>query len=69
MSSEPPYDLLPGEQTYRGRGADLHAALDDAWKRAKCEHGAQPGVYRVVEILVVTTNPISEYRVAIGPVG
>lgn len=62
---EPDYQLLPAEETWRGRGKSLEEAVDDGWQRA-AHAGAAAGTYRVVDLLVVAENPISEYRIALG---
>jgi hypothetical protein len=53
---------------WKGEGASLHAALDDAWETAK-KDGADPGTYVVEEIAIETVNPIRSYIVIIRPGG
>lgn len=52
---------------YKGRGANLEAAFEDAWHHAKDE-GAAPGTY-TVQIEIEASNPIHSYIVIISPVG
>jgi flavin-binding protein dodecin len=40
-------------------------ALEDAWEDAKKKPGNTPGEYEVKKTVVVTENPIREYRVTI----
>ena len=46
---------------FTGQGRTLHDAIEDA-----TEH-QRPGWYRIVEINVQKTNPISDYRVTVTP--
>jgi hypothetical protein len=54
---------------WEGRGADLHAALDDAWHNNALKAGAEPGRYVVESIEIEVENPIRTYIVIITPTG
>lgn len=49
-----------GAGELHGQGHDVHAAVADAW--GKRSHD-DPTTYRVTEIVVTGTNPITGYRV------
>ena len=55
------------DKRYEGRGGNLGAAFENAWKSAK-ESGAPPGRY-TVEIAIEAENPIRGYIVVISPDG
>ena len=59
----PPEELLRLEGI-PGDGPDLETAIQRAWDRGK---SADHKVFRVQEIYVWGENPISGYRVVIGP--
>ncbi|MGZ4333727.1 MAG: hypothetical protein ACXVRJ_05575 [Gaiellaceae bacterium] len=52
---------------FEGRGADLHAALEDAWERAKGKTDAR--TFKVESIVIEVENPIRTYIVIIDPTG
>ena len=52
---------------FEGRGADLHAALSDAWENAKGITEAR--TFKVESISIEVENPIRTYVVIIGPTG
>jgi hypothetical protein len=56
------------ERVWEGKGEKLHAALEDAWERAKKDQ-APPGTYVVTNIVIETENPIRGYIVVIAPGG
>jgi hypothetical protein len=58
--------VLATEQSYPGDGRTLDAAFNNAWERGK---SAGHRAFRVQAILVWGENPISGYRVILGPVG
>jgi len=45
----------------------LEAALEDAYEKAKADGKTPP--FRVIETWIDGTNPLSEYRVAVGSSG
>jgi hypothetical protein len=66
-------DLTPPEEILRvtqpgipGDGRDVEEAIRNAW--GKRESG-DSRVYRIQEVYVWGENPISGYRVVIGPTG
>jgi len=48
-----------------GRAPHFQEAVEEAWKDAKRKPGNAPGEYEVKKIVVLTENPIREYRVTI----
>jgi hypothetical protein len=52
---------------FEGQGADLHAALEDAWAHAKGKTNAR--TFSVDSIAIVAENPITTYIVIISPTG
>ena len=64
-------DLTPPEELIRvaegslpGEGHDVETAVRDAWAKRK---SGDSRVYRIQEVYVWGENPISGYRVVIGP--
>jgi hypothetical protein len=51
-----------------GKGLHFQDAVEDAWEDVKKKPGSTPGEYEVKQIVVVTENPITEYRVKIKKV-
>jgi hypothetical protein len=64
MNDDDFYDDGP---PWKGRGANLHAALEDAWEHAKGKTEAR--AFRVEEIVIEAVNPITTYIVKIDPTG
>jgi hypothetical protein len=66
-SITPPEEVIrTTEQSYPGDGRTLNDAFNNAWDKGKRDgHRA----FRVQTILVWGENPISGYRVILGPVG
>jgi hypothetical protein len=60
----PPNELDRLTQGIPGDGPDLETAIQRAWDRGK---SADHKVFRIQEIYVWGENPISGYRVVIGP--
>lgn len=56
-------ESMPGEEGHNM----FHKAVEAAWEKKK-KAGKKPGTYRVSEILVVTENPIREYRIELDEV-
>jgi hypothetical protein len=48
-----------------GKAPHFHEAVEAAWEDAKTKPGNTPGDYEVKKIIVVTENPIREYRVTV----
>jgi hypothetical protein len=55
-----------GGERFEGRGPDLHAATQDAWRKAK-QSPNSPNSFKIAEIRVTGTNPLHEYRVVLTP--
>jgi hypothetical protein len=60
----PPEELDRLTQDLSGEGTDVESAVKNAWGKRK---SSDPKVYRVKEVFVWGENPISGYRVVIGP--
>jgi hypothetical protein len=60
----PPEELDRLTQDISGEGSDVEAAIRNAWGKRK---ETDPKVFRVKEIFIWGENPISGYRVIIGP--
>jgi hypothetical protein len=52
---------------WKGRGARLHEALEDAWEHAKGKTEAR--TFEVESIVIEVENPITAYIVKINPTG
>jgi hypothetical protein len=62
----PPEELDGLTQGIPGEGPDVETAIRNAWGKRK---STDSKVFRVQEVYVWGDNPISGYRVIIGPVG